>query len=385
VSRANQTVASRVRGASLALLLAVPGSALAGTPLERIGIDLPPAEPGCAAWLRGPGGVEVEYHGGVRERGGAALDAHTNFRLASVSKQFTAMTVMLLVADGRLSYESSLADLLPGFPAWARRVTVRHLLTHTSGVPDYERAMERAAAAGGAAYTPDRQLRDEDAIALLRLEPALDFEPGTNWAYSNSAYVLLGQIVARADRRPFSEVLERRIFGPLGMRGTRLYVKGQNHVERRAYGHEPQRGVLVPADQSSTSATQGDGGIYSNIADLARWDAALREGTLLPAALLQAALVPVRLADGSRTHWPLEGDEDDLAPGQPVSYGYGWFVDPLDGHRRMWHFGTTRGFRSAIMRLPDDDVTTIVLCNRSDLDARLIAERLLRDALEAAR
>ena len=142
--------------------------------------------------------------------------------------------------------------------------------------------------------------------------------------------------------------------------------------------------MLVPADQSATSATQGDGGIYSNVADLARWDAALREGTLLPAAAMQAALVPVRLADGSQAHWPLQGDEDDLAPGQPVSYGYGWFLDPFDGHRRMWHFGTTRGFRSAIMRLPDEGVTSIVLCNRTDLEARSMAERLLKDALAAA-
>ena len=381
MSQAIQILAGRARGAAHVLLLAVPAGAHAGSAVERIGVDLRPGDPGCVASVRGRDGVEVESHGGVRERGGAANDARTNFRLASVSKQFTAMAVMLLVADGRLAYDASLADLLPGFPAWARRVTVRHLLTHTSGMPDYERAMDRAAALGGTVYTPDRQVRDEDAIALLRREPRLDFEPGTSWAYSNSAYVLLGEIVARADGRPFAEVLERRIFGPLGMRGTHLYVKGRNRVERRAYGHEAQRGELVPADQSATSATQGDGGIYSNVADLARWDAALREGTLLPTAAMQAALVPVQLADGGQTHWPPDGDEDDLAPGQPVSYGYGWFLDPLDGHRRMWHFGTTRGFRSAIMRLPDENMTAIVLCNRSDLDARMIAERLLRDAL----
>jgi CubicO group peptidase (beta-lactamase class C family) len=383
VSQTIQSLASRIRGASLALLLAVSANAHAVSPFERAGVNLSPGEPGCVAWVRGPGGVEVTSPVGVRERGGAALDSHTNFRLASVSKQFTAMAVMLLVADGRLKYDASLADLLPGFPAWARRVTVRHLLTHTSGVPDYERAMDRAAARGGVVYTPERQLRDEDALALLRRESALDFEPGTSWAYSNSAYVLLGQIVARADGRSFAEVLERRIFGPLGMRGTRLYVKGQNHLERRAYGHELEHGVLVPADQSATSATQGDGGIYSNVADLARWDAALREGTLLSAVAMQEALAPVRLADGGQTHWPLEGDEDDLAPGQPVSYGYGWFLDPLDGHPRMWHFGTTRGFRSAIMRLTDAGLSSIVLCNRSDLDARSIAEQLLRDALAA--
>ena len=376
-----QSQASRARSAFVALLLSAAALAAPQAPLLRFGIDVQPGEPGCVVSVRDRDTRQTTYADGLRERGGAALDARSNFRLASLSKQFTAMAVMLLVADGRLSYEATLADLLPGFPAWARRVTLRQLLTHTSGMPDYEDAMERAAAAGGIRYTPEHQIEDEQAIGLLRRESGLRFEPGTDWAYSNSGYVLLGQIVARADGKPFAEVLEQRIFGPLGMRGTRLYVKGHAHLERRAFGHEPDRGVLVPADQSATSATQGDGGVYSNLADLARWDAALRDNTLLPADAMRAALEPVRLADGSEPHWPLHGDEDDLAPGEPVSYGYGWFLDPLAGHSRMWHFGTTRGFRSAIVRLLDDGVTIVVLCNRSDVDARVVAERAARDEL----
>jgi len=341
-------------------------------------------EPGCALLLREAGHTRLAAGYGVRRLGGQEpLDAHTNFRLASLSKSFTAMAVMLLVADGRLSYDATLADLLPGFPDYARRITVRHLLTHTAGLPDYEDVMDAEQRAGGPVYTPQRQIQDAQVLELLQRQPALRFEPGSQWAYSNSAYVLLGLIVARTSGRPFGDFLQARIFAPLGMRDTRLYQRGRNSVPARAYGHEPVAGGLVQADQSPTSATQGDGGIYSNLADLARWDAALEHDTLLPAAAMRAAYTPVRLADGSQTRWPENGDEDDLAPGQPVAYGFGWFLDPLDGLARRWHFGTTRGFHNAIMRFPDRRLTAVVLCNRTDVEARAVALRLARKFLQS--
>jgi CubicO group peptidase (beta-lactamase class C family) len=248
-------------------------------------------------------------------------------------------------------------------------------------VPDYEEAMDAAAAAGGALYTPQHQIQDAQVLALLQQQPSLRFAPGTRWAYSNSGYVLLGLIVERVAQRPFAEFLAARIFAPLGMRDTHVYRRGRTTLRHRAFGHEPGAGGLERADQSSTSATQGDGGVYSSLEDLARWDAALARHTLLSAAAMRVALTPVTLADGAGTTWPDVGDEDNLAPGKPVAYGYGWFLDPLDGRARMWHFGTTRGFRSAIMRFPDEQLTTVVLCNRSDVDARELAVRLARAPL----
>ncbi len=355
----------------------------AGAPPVPLGVEVGAATPGCALLLRSGGRTRLAAGYGVRALGAAQrLDAHTNFRLASLSKQFTAMAVMLLVADGRLSYDTPLAELLPGFPDYARRITVRHLLTHTSGLADYELLMDAAAQPGGATYTPERQIQDADVLALLQRQQALDFEPGSQWAYSNSAYVLLGLIVARISGQSFAQFLATRVFLPVGMRDTRLYVRGLNRVPARAYGHEPGAAGLMPADQSSTSATQGDGGIYSNLADLARWDAALERHALLPASAMQAAYEPARLADGGQTRWPqTTGDEDNLAPGTPVAYGFGWFLDPAGGETRRWHFGTTRGFRSAIMRFPDRHVTSVVLCNRSDVEARQVALQLARQAL----
>ena len=356
------------------------GAALAANaPPVPLGVVPGARSPGCALLVRRGGHTLLAAGYGMRSLGSRQpLDAHSNFRLASVSKQFTAMAVMLLVADGRLSYDATLADLLPGFPDYARRVTVRHLLTHTAGLADYEELMELEEHAGGPAYTPQNQIQDAQVLELLQRQPALRFEPGSQWAYSNSAYVLLGLIVGRVSALPFEAFLTTRIFAPLGMHGTRLFVRGRNTVAARAYGYASGATGLSAADQSSTSATQGDGGIYSNLADLARWDDALERHTLLAESLMSPAYEPVRLANGGQTRWPEVGDEDNLAPGEPVAYGYGWFLDPSEGYARRWHFGTTSGFRSAIMRFPEQRLTTVALCNRTDVDAREVALRLAR-------
>jgi CubicO group peptidase (beta-lactamase class C family) len=334
-----------------------------------------PDDPGCALLIRSQGQVKLASGYGVRDlRSQATIDTSTDFRLASLTKQFTAMAVMLLVHDGRLSYDATLGELLPGFPGYAQRITVRHLLTHTSGIADYEELMQTHGAQ--APYSPTQQIQDHEVLALLRTQAAPMFVAGDRWAYSNSGYVLLGLIVARVSGQPFGDYLNERIFRPLGMRHTVLFQAGQNSVSRRAFGHVRSGDRFVVSDQSSTSATQGDGGIYSNIDDLARWDAALEEHALLPASAMQAALTPVTLEQGREARWPELPDEDNLAPGQPVAYGFGWFLDPYMGHDRMWHFGTTEGFRTAIMRFPADRLTVAVLCNRTDVDAIALARRL---------
>ena len=324
--------------------------------------------PGLAVLVRKDGETVFQRGYGVRDlRTARKIDAVTDFRLASVTKQFTAMAVMLLAHEGKLRYEQTLAEMLPGFPAYARAITLRHLLTHTSGLPDYEDAMDDRL------WTPEYQIQDEDTLALLQRQKTPKFAAGTSWAYSNSAYVLLGLIVAKVSGEPFGQFLEQRIFEPLHMTGTVAYRKGRNTVPERAYGHSRNAGKFVETDQSSTSATLGDGGVYSNLADLAQWDAALQNHTLLPAGEMSAALTLVKLADGSDPRWPSAPGGDNLNPGMPVAYGFGWFLDPYQGRSRMWHSGTTQGFRTAIQRFPAEKLTVIVLANRSDLDAAALA------------
>lgn len=334
-------------------------------------------EPGLAVLVRVNGRTTFERTYGVRDlRTRPRIDVRTGFRLASVTKQLTAAVVMLLVRDGRLRYEDTLLAVLPGFPDYARAVTIRHLLTHTSGLPDYETLMDESEKAGAARWTPERQIRDDEVRGLLEKATQPRFAPGTRWAYSNSGYVLLGLVAARAAGRPFGDVLRERIFAPLGMTRTLALQAGENEVQDRAYGHTKQGVAFRASDQSSTSATLGDGGVYSCLDDLARWDEALRTGALLSEAELRLALTPVRLGDGSQPVWPDEPGGDNLFPGRPVAYGFGWFLDPWRGRPRAWHHGETMGFRSVVERFPADGLTIVMLANRDDLDLRSLALKL---------
>ncbi len=314
-------------------------------------------EPGAAVLVAKDGlAVYIRARGVADLQSMRPIDGRTNFRLASVSKAFTAAAVMLLVRDGKLRYEDRLTDIFPDFPEYGRRITVRNLLDHTSGLPDYEGLMP---AADPAAPVEDAQIQDAGVLDLLKRQRAGWFVPGTLWHYSNSGYVLLGLIVEKAADRPFAEFLRERVFAPSNMQNTVAYVRGRNRVANRAFGHTKEDGRWRVTDQSPTSATLGDGGVYSSLADLLEWDEALRRNTLLSGAEMLPALTPVRVPSKGPT-----GPD-----GAPADYGFGWYLNGWNGHARMWHHGETIGFRTAIQRFVDDGLTVIVLCNRADVDA----------------
>lgn len=333
--------------------------------------------PGVAVLVR-KSGLNVFEHGyGARElRTFAKIDAQTNFRLASCSKQFTATAIMLLVHDGKLRYDDKLTDVFPEFPAYGKAITIRQLLNHTSGLPDYEDLMAADEKRKGAAiWSETRQIQDAEVLQLLEKETAGKFAPGTRWSYSNSGYVVLGLVVAKISGQPFAQFLRERIFAPLRMTQTVAYEKGKSEVAQRAYGHSKDGDAWKETDQSSTSATLGDGGIYSSLDDLAKWDEGLAQHTLLSEAEMQPALTPAKLANGAQPQWPANSDRPQ---GSPVAYGFGWFLDPYGGdpyrgHQRIWHYGDTRGFHSYIARFAADKLTVIVLCNRTDLDPEALA------------
>jgi CubicO group peptidase (beta-lactamase class C family) len=296
------------------------------------------------------------------------IDAHTNFRLASVTKQFTAMAVMLLVHDGKLRYDDRLTDVFPDFPAYGRAIGIRHLLNHTSGLQDYEDLM-----------TPDNrappekipQIKDAGVLALLKQQTTTKFVPGKKWEYSNSGYAVLAMVVEKISGQGFGQFLQERIFGPLKMQNTIAYERGKNEVPHRAYGHTRKEAGWRETDQSPTSAVLGDGGIYSSLNDLAKWDEALRHHRLLNVAEMRTALTPVKLEPAGRRRYGLAGSA--LFRDKPAEYGFGWFLDAYKGHARMWHFGETVGFRTVIQRFVDDKLTIIVLCNREDVSAQALS------------
>jgi CubicO group peptidase (beta-lactamase class C family) len=318
-------------------------------------------EPGVAVLVALDGrAVYIGARGVADMQSMRPIDGRTNFRLASVTKQFTAAAVMLLVRDGKLRYEDRLTDIFPDFPGYGRAMTVRNLLNHTSGLPDYEGLMP---AADPSLPVEDAQVQDAGVLDLLKRQKAGWFVPGALWHYSNSAYVLLGLIVEKTSDRPFHEFLRERVFAPSNMKTTVAYVRGRDKVPNRAFGHSQEDGRWRVTDQSPTSATLGDGGVYSSLADLLEWDGALRRHTLLSEAEMRPALTPVRVPSKGPT-----GPD-----GKPADYGFGWYLNGWNGHARMWHYGETVGFRTAIQRFVDDGLTIVVLCNRADLDATELA------------
>ncbi|HKW18719.1 MAG TPA: serine hydrolase domain-containing protein [Terriglobales bacterium] len=294
------------------------------------------------------------------------IDRRTNFRLASITKQFTAMAVMLLAHEHKLQYDQRPTDIFSDFPEYGSAITIRMLLNHTSGLHDYENLMPQPAPNTPVEKT---QIQDADVLDLLTNQGSTKFRPGTKWEYSNSGYVLLGLIVEKASGESFPDFLYRRIFLPLQLKNTVAYVRGKNEVPDRAFGHCFENGGWKQTDQSPTSATLGDGGVYSSLEDLAKWDSALRNHTLLRRNEMQAALTPVEVSE--------------IGPdGARVQYGFGWFLNSYNCHSRMWHYGETVGFRTTIQRFTDGGLTVIILCNRADLNPSKLALQIADIYLE---
>jgi CubicO group peptidase (beta-lactamase class C family) len=279
----------------------------------------------------------------------------TNYRLASVTKQFTATAILILVDQGKLSLDSRLTDVLPGAPRYARDVRIRHLLNHTSGLVDYED------------FVPDTQtvqVLDADVLKLLSKIDSMYFPAGAKFRYSNSGFALLALVVEAVSGQPFAIFLKKNIFEPLGMNHTVAFQNGISTVDNRAFGCSQTDQGFIRTDQSNTSAVLGDGGIYSSVEDLFKWDQDLSANHLISASLRRQSFTPGVLNDGTQT-----------------KYGYGWYIEPYKNLSSVYHTGSTRGFRNAILRLPDLHLTVIVLTNRNEGEpielARKIADLVL--------
>jgi CubicO group peptidase (beta-lactamase class C family) len=291
-----------------------------------------------------------------RTYGFANLEDHevtttaTNYRLASVTKQFTAMAILILTDRGALSLDSRLTNVLPGAPSYAHNVRVRHLLNHTSGIVDYESLIPD---------TQTVQVLDNDVLALLCKIDSTCFPAGSKYQYSNSGYALLALIVESVAKQSFAEFLKKNIFEPLGMDHAVAYQRGFSTVANRAYGYSRTDSGFARTDQSTTSAVLGDGGIYSSVDDLFKWDQALYTERLVRASALQQAFTPAVLNDGTRT-----------------TYGFGWNIELYRNIPSLFHSGSTQGFRNAILRFPLQRSTIIILTNRNQGNPIEIARKI---------
>lgn len=311
----------------VAVLLILAGCATGGADLTRavdaLMREYDGAVAGASVLVVKDGRVVVRRAYGLADvQNGTPATPATNYRLASVTKQFTAAAILELASDGKLRLDDRVRRWLPSLPPAADAITIEHLLTHRSGLIDYEDVI------------PDgtkEQLLDADVLRLLEAQDRTYFAPGTKYQYSNSGYALLALIVEKASGESFATFLRERIFEPLGMTNT---AAGSN-VANRAFG--------TPEDQSLTSAVLGDGGVYSSIDDLAKWDAALYDSKYA------IAFTPRTPTDDPNVH-----------------YGYGWRIGTHRGERMVWHSGETRGFRNVLIRFPDRRLTVVVLTNRNE-------------------
>lgn len=310
-----------------------------------------PGMPGAAVLVVKDGErVLLRTYGLADVDNGIAIQPDTNFRLASLTKQFTATCIMMLVERGELSLDATLPEVFDGFPDYGSNIKIRNLLNHTSGLIDYEDLIPEGF---------EGQVSDRDALQSMYEVSETYFAPGSEYRYSNTAYAMLAVLIENISGMSFATFLEQNIFGPLGMDNSVAYQKGVSTVANRAYGYTVEDSAVQFSDQSTTSAVLGDGGIYTSVLDYFKWDQALYTEKLLPQSALQQ-MWTAGLGD----------------------YGFGWRVDTVDGHRRLHHDGSTSGFRNYIIRYPDDRMTVLVLTNRRGPDAMPLAEAVAATYLD---
>ncbi|NHZ66054.1 serine hydrolase [Massilia genomosp. 1] len=259
-------------------------------------------------------------------------------RLGSITKQFTAVGILMLVDEGKLALDDDITKFLPDYPMRGKRITVEHLLTHTSGIVSFTSKLTFY-------LTEGRDKTVAEMIDTFKNDP-LEFEPGTRWAYNNSGYFLLGAVIEKVSGQTYAKFMEERIFTPLEMRHT-AYEGHERSAGPRAAGHTKGLfGRVTAAKSISMTQPYAAGALVSTVDDLARWDAAITAGKLLKPATWQKAHTSAVLADG-----------------KPTNYGYGWQVGTLRGVPMLAHDGGIDGFSTSALRLPQQKVYVAVLSN----------------------
>lgn len=349
-------VTSLIAGLTLCAALPAVSAAQDTAAIDRILAAYQGESPGASLLIVKDGKIALQRTYGLAEtQTGRKVKANTNFRLASVTKQFTATCILQLIHQGRLTLATTLTDAFPEFPAYGSSITVQHLLTHTSGIPDYEDFV------ADTAFSP--QIKDRGVLEILMKLDTAYFPPGTQYRYSNSAYALLALMVERYSGQSFGVYLQEHIFGPLGMASTLAHEDGKTTVPSRAYGYNMVNGSWERRDQSSTSAVLGDGGIYSNVIDMFRWDQALYTGKVLPRQWIEAAFAYNRTVNGDT-----------------VNYGYGWHLKQnAQGEQVVYHTGSSTSFRNIFYRVPSRGFSIVLLTNRNqprEEDMLTLAERI---------
>src|SRR6266545_1080982 len=341
------TTIAAVAIAALLILLAVltlthpantGNSELAAQIDQLLANTFKPGEPGAAVLVVRDGQVIVRKgYGMANLELGVPVAPEMVFRLGSITKQFTAVAILMLVEDGSLSLSDDITRFLPDYPTHGQSITIAQLLTHTAGIKNYTEMPELPSL-----WRKDLTL--DELIGLFKDQP-LDFAPGEQWAYSDSGYVLLGAIIEKVSGMRYAEFVQQRIFTPLGMTHS-SYDTTAEIMPGRVAGYSRTEAGFANAAYLSMALPYAAGSLAASVDDLARWDAALYSDTLVKQTTLTRAFQSATLTNG-----------------QPTGYGYGWELGNYAGHAFSEHNGAINGFSTQMMRLPSDKVYVAILTN----------------------
>jgi len=312
------------------------------------GLSVAVSRNGKVIFSKGYGLAEIEHD--VKADGGSM------FRTGSITKQFTAAAIMRLVEQGKVGLDDPITKHVPGYNTQGREITVRHLLTHTSGIKSYTEVKRVMV------DEPEREFSHQEMLGLVQNEP-LAFEPGTKSVYSNTGYYLLGVIIENVSGKGYCEFLQDEFFGPLGLKRTRCDSNSEI-IKGRAQGYTVEGEKLVNDRGLAPSTPFAAGMLLASAHDLVVWADALAAGKVVSPASYKLMSTPFKLVGG--------GAND---------YGFGLFIDSLGGHARIQHGGDIFGFNSMLARFPDDGVTVAVISNSRAISSTRVANGLSREAL----
>jgi len=347
-NRYSKTLATSILG--LILLMGMPALAvaqparvldqnLANAINETLTQTYKPNEPGASVIVVKDGKIIFRRgYGMANLELSVPVEPDMVFRLGSVTKQFTAVAILMLAEQGKLSLDDDITKFLPDYPAKTQQITVEQLLTHSSGIKSYTSLPEWLSM-----WRKDTELNE--LIGLFKDKPT-DFAPGERWAYNNSGYVLLGAIIEKASGQSYQDFIEKNIFAPLGMKHS-FYDNTARVIPRRVTGYSKGKDSYINAPYLSMTQPHAAGALVSSVDDLALWDAALYTDKLVKQETLKRAWTPTRLTNGKFTH-----------------YGYGWAINSYEGHTVIEHGGGINGFATYALRMPDDRVFVAVLTNK---------------------
>lgn len=313
-------------------------------------------KPGVAVMLVHDGKIVLQKsYGNANLEAETPITADTAFRLASVSKQFAAMAILILQQDGALSIDDPVSQYVPELAPYGE-VTIRHILLHTGGMPDYYDDID----------TSQGMPTNADAAIVLGEMASPLFAPGEKYAYSNSGYDMLGPVVEAASGMPFVQFVQARIFDVAGMSSSLVHDHTEPEIRNRALGYDPDGAGFKLNDADLLNGIVGSGGIYATLNDMFKWDQALYGEQLVNQDLIEQAFSSGRSNDG-----------------ELLNYGFGWRIDDYEGYRTVRHGGSWVGFRTHIVRIPELRFAAVLLSNRSDFEAEAAIDKIVASYLKS--